>query len=298
MSFAERDGVRLHYEVTGDESGEPLLLVMGFTAQMTAWPDGFLHLLANAGFRVIRFDNRDCGLSTKSEGPPPNAPALMMRALSGEDVSVDVPYTLRDMALDGIAVLDDLGIDRAHVVGASMGGMIVQTMAFECPDRLLSVTSIMSTTGNPRVGQAEPEAMQALLTPPPEGREAAIAHAVRVNQRISGPLWDEGEALTRATNAYDRSFHPVGAAFQLAAIAASGDRTERLRSVQVPMLVIHGRVDPLITLSGGLATAEAVPGADLLVFGHMGHNLPALYWPQTVDAIAGLAQRVRVSTSR
>lgn len=296
MSFAERDGIQLHYETAGDEAGEPLLLVMGFTAQMTAWPAGLCELLVDRGFRVIRFDNRDCGLSSKTQGPPPNAPALLMRALSGQDITDDVPYTLGDMALDGVAVLDDLGIDRAHVLGASMGGMIVQTMAFECPERLLSVTSVMSTTGDPSVGRAEPEAMQALLTPPPEGREAAIAHSVRVNQRISGPLWDEGEALVRATNAYDRSFHPVGAAFQLAAIAASGDRTTRLATVDLPTLVIHGRHDPLITLSGGLATAEAIPGADLVVFGQMGHNLPALYWPQMADAVAGVARRV--STSR
>ena len=292
MSFAERDGVRLHFESMGDEAGEPLLLVMGYTAQMTAWPDGFCQLLVDRGFRVIRFDNRDCGLSSKTEGPPPNTPALLMRALAGQDVSAEAPYTLVDMAADGLAVLDALGIERAHVVGASMGGMIVQEMAAHFPERLLTMTSIMSTTGNPKVGQAEPAVLAALMTPPPQEREAAIAHSVRVSQQISGPLWEEGEALARASAAYDRSFHPIGAAFQMAAIAASGDRTERLRSVQVPTLVIHGREDPLVTLSGGVATAEAVPGADLLVLGLMGHNQPPQYWGQITDAIAGLVRRV------
>jgi pimeloyl-ACP methyl ester carboxylesterase len=298
MGIAERDGVQLHYEVMGDEGGEPLLLVMGFTAQLTAWPEGFCQLLVERGFRVVRFDNRDCGLSSKTEGPPPDAGTLLMKALSGDDISTQVPYTLSDMAADGIAVLDALGIDSAHVVGASMGGMIVQTMAVEQAHRLRSVTSIMSTTGDPSVGRAEPAVMAALLTPPPAEREAAIAHSIKVSQQISGPLWDEGEALARASTAYDRSFHPVGAAFQLAAIAASGDRTERLRTIDLPFLVIHGRADPLITLSGGLATADAVPGSDLVVFGLMGHNLPEPYWVQAVDAITGVGRRGALSTSR
>ena len=291
MSYAERDGVQLHHEVLGPDDGVPLLLVMGFTAQMTAWPDGFCAALVDRGFRVVRMDNRDCGLSSKSEGPPPPLPALLLRAHAGEDVSADVPYTLLDMARDALAVLDHLGIARAHVVGASMGGMIAQELAIHAPERLRSVTSIMSTTGDQEVGQARPGIMEALMTPAPEGREAVIAHAAKVNQQISGPLWDEGEALARAAAAYDRSFHPIGALFQMAAIAASGDRTEGLRSVALPALVVHGRADPLIELSGGLATAEAIPGADLLVLGRMGHNLPPLYWRQIAGAIADLAGR-------
>lgn len=291
MSYAERDGVQLHHEVRGDQGGEPLLLVMGFTAQMTAWPDGFCDALVERGFRVIRFDNRDCGLSSKTEGPPPAAADLLERARAGQDISTEVPYTLVDMARDALAVLDHLGIERAHVVGASMGGMIVQELAIGFPQRLLTATSIMSSTGNPEVGEAGPGIMEALMTPPPEGREAAIANSVAVNQKVSGPLWDEAESRARATAAYDRCFHPIGAAFQMAAIASSGDRTERLGSVTVPMLVVHGRQDPLIGLSGGLATAEAVPGADLLVLSHMGHNLPAPYWGQIADAVAGLARR-------
>lgn len=297
MATARHDGITLHYETTGDPGGEPLLLVMGFTAQLTAWPEGFCQELADRGFFVVRFDNRDCGLSSKTEGPLPDAVSLLVRARAGEDISTDVPYTLVDMAGDALAVLDELGIERAHVVGASMGGMIVQTLAIEFPQRLRSVTSIMSTTGDPAVGQARPGAMQVLMTPPPEGREAVIAHSVEVNRAIAGPLWDEGEALLRATAAYDRSFHPIGAAFQLAAIAASGDRTERLRSVDVPTLVVHGREDPLLGVSGGLATAEAVPGADLLVLGHMGHDLPARYWGQIADNVAALAQRSAVGAA-
>jgi pimeloyl-ACP methyl ester carboxylesterase len=291
MSYAERDGVQLHYETSGDDGGEPLLLVMGFTAQLTAWPDGFCAELADQGFRVIRYDNRDCGLSSKSDGEPPAAAELLFRSRSGQDIRPLVPYTLTDMARDALAVLDHLGIDRAHVVGASMGGMIVQELAIEFPERLLTATSIMSTTGDPSVGEARPGVMEALMTPPPMEREEAIAHAVGVNQRISGPLWDEGEALARSSAAYDRSFHPIGAAFQMAAIASSGDRTERLRSVRVPTLVIHGREDPLLGLSGGLATAEAIPAADLLVLGQMGHDLPRLHWGQMASAIAALARR-------
>ena len=291
MSYAERDGIQLHYDVTGPETGEPLLLIMGFTAQMTAWSDGFLQALAERGFRAIRFDNRDCGLSSKTEGPPPLAPALLMRAQAGEDISAEVPYTLTDMARDALTVLDHLGIDRAHIVGASMGGMIAQELAIHFPERVRSLTSIMSSTGDTEVGGAKPGVMEAMMTPAPEDRDAVIARSMDIGRMVAGPLWDEGEALARAQAAYDRSFHPIGAVFQIAAIAASGNRTEKLRSVSVPTLVIHGRADPLIEMSGGVATAAAIPGADLLILGHMGHNLPPLYWDQVADSIASLARR-------
>ncbi len=286
-----QDGREICFQTHGDPGAEPLLLVMGFTAQMISWPLGMIEALVDRGFFVIAYDNRDAGLSAKTQGDMPDAATLLARAREGEDVSGEVPYTLVDMAADGFGVLDHLGITTAHVVGASMGGMIVQEMAINHPERLRSVTSIMSTTGNPEVGEADPEAMTALLTPPPAEREAIIENMVKVNQIIGGSLWNEELARARSIEAYERSFYPTGAAFQLAAIAASGDRTEELGSTSVPFLVLHGRQDALIKMSGALATADAVPGADLVVLDAMGHDLPEPLWPQITDAIAGIARR-------
>jgi pimeloyl-ACP methyl ester carboxylesterase len=291
MPRAHRDGIEIEYDTFGDPADPALLLVMGFTAQMTAWDPEFCRMLADKAFHVIRFDNRDCGLSTKTEGDPPNVMAIMMAVMSGQPVADEVPYTLSDMALDALSVLDDLGIDRSHVVGASMGGMIAQQLAIEHPDRVLSLTSIMSTTGAPDVGQGTQEAMGALLTPPPEGRDAVIDRGVELGRVICGPLYDEDLARERFAAAYDRSFHPEGAPFQLAAIAKTGDRTAGLQQLAVPTLVIHGKVDPLVQLSGGEATAAAIPGAELLVLDEMGHDLPRQLWPQVVDAIAGVAAK-------
>ncbi len=290
MQTATANGIELAWDAFGDRNNPALILVMGFGAQMTAWPEGFCEQLADAGFYVVRFDNRDIGLSQKSDGPPPDAMAIFGRAVAGEDVSADAPYSLSTMAADVIGLMDALGINRAHVAGASMGGMIVQHLAIEHGERMRSVTSIMSTTGNPEVGQADPEAMTALLTPPPDGpAEAIIEHSVGISRALGGPLFSEEVARERATAAYHRSHNPVGSAFQLAAIAASGDRTERLAGVDVPFLVIHGRADPLITVSGGLATAELVPGADLVVYADMGHDMPESLWPRIVADIAGHA---------
>jgi pimeloyl-ACP methyl ester carboxylesterase len=279
------------YENFGPEDASPLLLVMGLGAQMTLWPTGFVSELLERGFRVIRFDNRDVGLSSKSEGDPPDVMALYAKAMAGQPV--EAPYSLSTMAADAVGLLDALDIPAAHVVGASMGGMIVQMMAIEHPTRVLSMTSIMSTTGAGHVGQPDPEAMMALLTPPPADRTGAIEATVGTARVIAGSLFDEADARARATEAYDRCFHPAGPAFQIAAIAATGDRTERLHGVEVPTLVVHGREDPLVTLSGGEATAAAVPGADLLVFGQMGHDTPPVYWSQLADAIFGVAVRGR-----
>lgn len=289
MPTVNVDDIEICYESYGPDDAPPLLLVMGLGAQMTLWTPGFVSELLERGFRVIRFDNRDVGLSTKTDGNPPDVMALYAQAMAGQPV--DAPYTLSTMAADAVGLLDALDIGAAHIVGASMGGMIAQMIAIEHPDRVLSLTSIMSTTGASDMGQPDPEAMMALLTPPPTDREGAIASTVETSRIIGGSLFDEADARARAAEAYDRCFHPAGAAFQIAAIAATGDRTERLRGVQVPTLVIHGREDSLVTLSGGEATAAAVPGADLLVLGQMGHDIPRVYWPQIADAIFGIAVR-------
>jgi pimeloyl-ACP methyl ester carboxylesterase len=289
MSTIDVNGIDICYESFGPDDAPPLLLVMGLGAQMTLWSPGFISELLNTGFRVIRFDNRDVGLSSKSEGDPPDVMALYAKSLAGEPV--EAPYTLSTMAADAVGLLDALDIPAAHVVGASMGGMIVQMMAIEHADRVLSMTSIMSTTGANDVGQPDPAAIGALLAPPPTDRVGAIEATVATSRVIAGSLFDEDEARGRAAEAFDRCFHPAGPAFQIAAIAATGDRTERLREVQIPTLVVHGREDSLVTLSGGEATAAAVPGADLLVFGRMGHDLPPLYWSQLADAIFGVAMR-------
>jgi pimeloyl-ACP methyl ester carboxylesterase len=289
MPTVDVNDIEICYESFGDDNAPTVLLVMGLGAQMTLWSAGFVSELLDRGFRVVRFDNRDCGLSSKSQGDPPDAATLLMAAMAGQPV--DAPYTLSDMAADAVGLLDRLGIGAAHIVGASMGGMIVQTVAIEHPDRVLSLTSIMSTTGDTSFGQADPEALTALLQPPPSDRTAAIARSVEVSRVIAGPLFDEADAQARAREAYDRSFHPVGTLFQIAAIAASGARTEYLKQLDVPTLVVHGREDSLINLSGGVHTAEVIPGADLLVFGQMGHDIPAIYLPQLADAIFGIACR-------
>lgn len=283
--------IELCYEQFGDPSHETILLVMGFTAQMIVWPEGLIDDLVGRGFHVVRFDNRDCGLSAKTAGTPPNVVDIMGRAATGEDLSGSTPYALVDMAADAVGLLDHLEIDAAHVVGASMGGMIVQELAIHHADRLRSVTSIMSTTGNREVGQADPEAIGALLAPPPADRDAVIAQSVTAGKIFAGPLFEPELAADRAARSFDRSFHPVGAAFQIAAISASGDRTEQLQDVAVPFLVIHGQQDALIHVSGGHATHEAVPGADLLVLDAMGHDLPEPLWGQINGAIDGIARR-------
>jgi pimeloyl-ACP methyl ester carboxylesterase len=280
-------GVEIYFEDHGG-GGPALLLVNGFTSQLVKWEFEFIERLGGEGFRVIVFDNRDVGLSAKTPGPLP-------RFTRGENGALHLagppPYTLADMAADGIAVLDALEIDRAHVVGMSMGGMIVQHMAFGFPERVLTMTSIMSTTGAPNVGRSEPEALSALLAVAPTERDGYIEHSVASARVYSGPLFDEERARRRAARAYDRAFNPAGGAFQMAAIQADGDRTARLADVRCPTLVIHGRADTLITVSGGEATAAAIPGAELLVLDDMGHDIPLPLLDEIVPAIARLARR-------
>ena len=284
-------GIELEYDSFGDPADPTVLLVMGFTAQMTAWQEDFCRMLAAGGRHVVRFDNRDCGLSTKLDGVEVDAPAVMAAVMSGGSAP-EVPYTLSDMAADAVGLLDHLGVDRAHVVGASMGGMIVQTMAIEHPHRLASVTSIMSTCGDIAYGQSAPEALTVLLTPPPSGRDEVVERSVDMAVWSSKRWFDPEMTRQMAAFHYDRSFYPEGAHRQLAAIYASGDRSDALRAVTTPTLVIHGRDDTLITPSGGERTAELVPGARLLMVDDMGHDLPMPLWPLYVDEITAHAGSV------
>ncbi|MEM9041233.1 MAG: alpha/beta hydrolase [Actinomycetota bacterium] len=280
------EGIEIEYESFGDPSDPTLLLVSGYTSQLLGWDVGLVDQLVAQGLRVVRFDNRDVGLSTKLDGVRVS-PMKVMRTIIDEGVVPDVPYRLSDMAGDAIGLLDHLGVDRAHVAGVSMGGMIVQTMAIEHPDRIASLTSIMSTTGDHRVGQATAEARDALLAPPPRDRDAYVDAAERVKVWASNRHFDVQYVRERAGADYDRSYYPEGATRQLAAIYASGDRTEGLASLDVPTLVIHGRDDTLIQPSGGEQTAALVAGSKYLLLSDMGHDLPVPLWPVLAEAIGG-----------
>jgi methylmalonyl-CoA mutase, N-terminal domain len=288
--LARTGEIELAYETFGRSGDSPLLLIMGLATQMLGWPDQFCAGLAKAGHYVIRFDNRDVGLSTHLD----DAGAVDIAAVLAGDLS-SAAYTISDMARDAAGLLDALGLDSAHVVGASMGGMIAQAMAIEHPERVRSLASIMSTTGNPAVGQPTPEAISVLLAPRPPDRDGTIERVV-ANYRVIGSPgfeFDEAALRERAARSYDRANDPAGVLRQMAAVPASGDRTAELRAVQTPTLVLHGRQDSLATLSGGVATAEAIPGAELVVFDGMGHDLPRELWPQLIEAIAALTKRAQ-----
>lgn len=287
MPRARANGVELEYETFGDPADPPLLLVMGLGAQLIDWPTEFTRQIAADGFQVIRFDNRDVGLSTWLDdlGVPDIAGLL-----TGNGTA---PYSLADIGDDAVGLLDALNIDRAHIVGASMGGMIVQRMVLDHPERVLSMTSIMSTTGAPDVGQPNEVATAMLLRPPAQDRDSAIDAMMagfRITASTGFEVTDE-ELRARAVDGYDRAFHPAGGARQLAAIITTPDRTEALGGVTVPTSVIHGDVDPLVDVSGGRATAAAIPGAELLVIPGMGHDLPTGAWPQIIDTIVRTAKR-------
>lgn len=278
-------GIELEYDTIGSPSDDALLLVMGFTAQLTAWDDDFCKLLASAGRFVIRFDNRDCGLSTKLDGQSVDIGAVLTAALTDQPAP-EVPYTLSDMAADAVGLLDHLGIARAHIMGASMGGMIAQTIAIEHPHRVRSLISVMSMTGEPEFGQASPEVASVLLSPPAMDRAGYIADSPKWMVWQSKKYRDEDKTKQKAAIDYDRSFYPEGGNRQLAAIYASGRRTDGLSKLDVPTLVIHGRDDTLITPSGGMRTAELIPGAHLLLLADMGHDIPMQLWPVVADAVA------------
>jgi len=292
MPIARANGLDIEYEAFGTPRDPALLLIMGLGAQMILWDEAFCAQLAGRGHYVVRFDNRDVGGSTKfDDRGVPNVLSAMTAVLSGG--TVDAPYTLSDMAADSVGLLDALGIDRAHVVGASMGGMIAQTVAIEHPARVRTLTSIMSTTGNRALPPAKPEAMNVLLAPQPTDRAESIERAVTVFRTIGSPgfPFDEAYVRERATRAYDRGFSPDGTVRQLVAILASGSRTEALRAVRLPALVIHGADDPLVPLEGGIDTADAIPGAQRLIIDGMGHDLPRALWPRLIDAISQLTAR-------
>ncbi len=289
MPTAPANGIEICYDTFGQPVNPALLLVMGLGGQMTAWEPDFCDALANAGFHVIRFDNRDTGLSTKMESAPPPD---IGKAMTGDMSSAS--YTLWDMADDAVGLLDHLHLERAHIVGASMGGMIVQAIAIRHPHRVISMTSIMSTTGNPSVGQATPAAMTALMAPPATSRDEAIERGKQSARIVGSPGYPAGDEVVAARIArdFDRCFYPIGVARQMLAVMATGDRSEALNTVTAPTLVIHGEDDPLVTLSGGQATAAAIPGARLVTFPGMGHDLPASLRAKFVEVIAGHAASV------
>jgi pimeloyl-ACP methyl ester carboxylesterase len=290
--FANANGLRLCYETFGSSSQPPMVLIMGMGAQMVGWDDEFCELLARRGFWVIRFDNRDAGKSSRLEGAGiPDVMSALTRAWFRQPIKA--PYRLQDMALDAVCLLEALKIRKAHLVGASMGGAIAQVLAFRFPERVLSLTSIMSTTGDPNLPQPTASAVSAVLKAPPTTREAYMEHYVATWNylRVNSSPEDEQRDRVRAARNYDRGLYPAGAARQLVAILASGSRKEALRNVKAPTLVIHGDVDPLVPLAGGVDTAESIPGARLMVLEGMGHALPSRMWPRIVEDIVQLAER-------
>ena len=284
------DGVELCYETFGDPEAPAVLLTMGLATQMLGWHEDFCAELAGRGFHVIRFDNRDCGRSQRMNGTVPSIVQLLRRDRRAAS------YTLEDMAGDGVGLLDHLGIEAAHVMGASMGGMIAQTMAARYPDRVLSLVSMMSNTGAFWSGQPSPRLYHVLLKPPPRDRESYKEHAVWVFSKIGSPGFarDNDDLRRIAGMSYDRGINPAGSSRQLAAIIASGDRTPLLREIKAPTLVIHGAKDKLVPTSGGRATARAVPDARLLVIEGMAHDIPRGAWPRMLDAIEENAARAPV----
>jgi pimeloyl-ACP methyl ester carboxylesterase len=284
MPILHSNGIQIAYDTFGDPLAPALLLIMGFSGQMILWEEPFCDQLARRGFFVIRFDNRDVGLSSKIESP-----------------TGDSPYTLSDMARDSVGLMDGLGVDRAHICGTSMGGMIAQILAIQFPERVLSLISISSTTGNP--GLVPPDATTGDSSaesagPAPRDRQANIEYTINGLRDLSGPgfPFDEEYARQVAARLYDRAFYPEGAERQLLAIMSSGNRRPPLEKLSVPTLVIHGDADPLVPVTGGRDTAEAIQGADLLVIERMGHDMPRQVWTQIIDAIASHAKKAAAPT--
>ncbi|MFW9874614.1 MAG: alpha/beta hydrolase [Candidatus Thorarchaeota archaeon] len=296
MTKATVNNIEIEYETFGDRLNKPLLLIVGLGSQMIHWDEGFIKSLADRGFYIITFDNRDIGLSTKcEEAGEPDLMGAIMAVQQGEPF--EAPYTLDDMADDAVGILDALGIEKAHICGASMGGMIAQTIAYRHPSRVLSLTSIMSTTSNPNLPQATPEVQQVFFAPVPPERDAVIENQIRVGKLIygSGFPYDEEKYRVLARRAFDRCFYPSGVERHLLAIIAQGNRKEKLKAIRVPTLVIHGREDPLFPVEAGKDTAEAIPGSKLIIIDGMGHSLPPEIWDQISDAIADNAAKAKIS---
>jgi pimeloyl-ACP methyl ester carboxylesterase len=284
--FAQVGPIKLCYETFGDPSATPMLLVMGLASQMVIWDDEFCEQLAERGFWVIRFDNRDIGRSTiLRENPPPKTWQLMVRDKRGAS------YKLDDMADDAVGLLDHLGVERAHVVGVSMGGMIAQLIAIRHRDRVLSLVSIMSTTGDRRVGRPHPRLIPHLLRRARTDREGYISDFVETYRVIGSRTFtrDPERLREKGGRCFDRGIHPAGAARQLAAIVTTQDRTRLLGQLDLPATVIHGTADRLVSPSGGRATAKAIPGAQLVMIEGMAHDLPPQVWPQVIDEIVRTA---------
>lgn len=289
MPHASNGDIQLFHETFGDRSAPPLLLVNGLGSQCINYAEEWCERFVAQGFFVIRMDNRDVGLSTHLHHVAPDVAGV--RAAVQEGRTPDVPYRLSDMADDAVAVLDHVGVRRAHVMGLSMGGMIVQQLAIDHPDRLRSVTSVMSTTGDPDVGQTHKEVAHVFFAPPPTDRASYVERQIEGIRAWGSPAHVDEERITaQAERAFDRSFDPAGQARQLMAIMASGSRTEALRSVRLPFLVMHGDADRLVDPSGGRRTAATVPGARFVLLEGMGHDYPPEFWDAWVMLVTGHAR--------
>ncbi|MBR1232824.1 alpha/beta fold hydrolase [Bradyrhizobium sp. AUGA SZCCT0182] len=301
MPVTSANGIEIAYDDRGNRSDPAVVLVMGLATQMIAWPEAFCDDLAARGFRVIRFDNRDVGLSTKFDSAPSIDPgAVLQRLIAGE--KLNPPYDLTDMAADTVGLMDRLAIENAHVVGASMGGMIAQIVAAKYPTRVRSLVSIMSSSGDPGLPQAKPEAMAAIMQARPDSsdRELAIQHGVKIYKVIGSPGYPTPDEELRAKvgAAFDRSYYPVGIGRQFAAILANGSRVEMLKRLSVPTLVLHGADDPLVPVEAGRHTAASVPGSSLMVIPGMGHDIAAGLIPVLVEAIAAHCKKADQNSKR